>query len=358
MPLTLLGAALEVPAPALGQLLLGLAADVVALLLAFLRTMAELPLATWTAPRASPAGLAVGLAGVALLCWWRPVPSRALALLWLLPLVAGTRVARPQLEVTVMDVGQGLAVLVRTARHALLYDAGPAFGMRDAGESVVLPVMHAAGVRVLDVLVVSHDDQDHRGGATTVLAAHPGALLSAPAGPGRLAARRFAPCRAGREWTWDGVRFRVLSPAEDRWDSDNDGSCVLRVETARASLLLTGDIERSRERRLAGTLEPAGLVLAPHHGSRSSSSEELVAALRPVFVAFSAGHGNRWGFPAPEVVRRWRASGACLLDTAAAGALVLTAGAYGWRVTRRERVDGAHLWTTAGQAHDCAASGG
>jgi competence protein ComEC len=357
MPLTLLGAALVVPAPALGGLLLGLAADVVALLLTFLRVMAEMPLATWAPPRASAAGLAMGLAGAALLCWWRPVPARPLALLWLLPLLAGTRVARPELEVTVMDVGQGLAVLVRTARHALLYDAGPAFGMRDAGESVVLPVVHAAGVRALNALVISHDDQDHRGGATTVLAAHPGALLIAPVGGG-LAARRFAPCRAGLEWTWDGVHFRVLSPDASGWDSDNDGSCVLRVESAHASLLLTGDIERARERRLAGALEPAGLVLAPHHGSRSSSSEELVAALGPAFVVFSAGHANRWGFPASEVVQRWRARGACLLDTAGAGALVLTAGEGGWRVTRRERVDGAHLWTTVGRVHECASSGG
>lgn len=359
MPLTLAGTALVAVAPAAGGAPLRLAADVVEGLRSFLRLAAATPVAVFEPAPAGAAGLAVALAGVALLCWWRPIPLRPLALALLLPLVAGARVDPPELRLTVMDVGQGLAALVQTAHHALLYDAGPAFRMRDAGESVVVPVLRAAGVRALDTLVVSHDDQDHRGGARTVLEAWPQAVLIAPERSDLMAAR-FERCIAGLEWEWDGVRFRVLSPdAAGRRKSDNDGSCVLRVETDGASLLLPGDIERAREERLAaaGALAPADIVVAPHHGSRSSSGSALVEASRPRFVVLSAGHRNRWGFPAPEVTRRWEESGACLLDTAGQGAIVLGMAEGRWRIERLERLHGAHLWSAPGGVRECAKDG-
>jgi competence protein ComEC len=354
MPLALLGAALVMVAAPAGALLLGLAADTVQGLLHLLRLAEEARHTVWEAPPAGAFALGMALAGAAILCWWRPLPLRPLALAWLLPLLAGTRSAESSLRVTIMDVGQGLAVLVQTRRHALLYDAGPAFRLRDAGESVVVPVLRAAGVEALDALVVSHDDQDHSGGARTVLEAFPDAVLVAP-GQTRLTAQRFLPCRAGSVWEWDRVRFRMISPA-GRWSSDNDGSCVLRVEApSGASLLLPGDIERRREEELAaaGLLEPVDVVLAPHHGSRSSSSEALVGALRARLVVFSAGYRNRWGFPAQQTVARWRGAGACLFATAETGAIVLTATAKGWRVERLERLDGAHVWTAPGDAPAC-----
>ena len=348
MPLTLLGAALVVPAPAAGAVLLRAAADVVNHLLALLRVAAEPGFAVWEPPFASQAVLAVAGCAAVVLCWWRPVPLRPLALALLLPVAAGVGIPAAQLRVTVMDVGQGLAVLVETAHHALLYDAGPAYRLRDAGESVVVPVLRHAGVRRLDALMISHDDQDHRGGAGTVLKAYPHARLIAPDRSG-LPAEDYQPCEAGLAWEWDGVRFRVLSPdMASRWQSDNDGSCVLRIEAPRASVLLPGDIERRREEELAasGLLHATDLVLAPHHGSRSSSSAALVRGTSPRFVVFSAGYLNRWGFPATEIMRRWSEAGACLLDTAASGALVFSTRADGTlQLARRERVDGAHLWT-------------
>jgi competence protein ComEC len=303
------------------------------------------------------AALALAMAGAALLCWWRPLPLRPLGVAWLLPMLLGARYDREELRVTVMDVGQGLAVLVQTAGHALLYDAGPAFRMRDAGESVVLPVLRRSGVARLDALVISHDDMDHAGGARTVLAAHPETPLVATSA-GELPAQSFRPCRTGRGWVWDGVRFEVISPKPGaRWHSDNDGSCVLRVSAPHGSLLLPGDIERDREQQLvADGLSPAELVVAPHHGSRSSSSSEFATALRPAWVLFSAAYGNRWGFPAREVVQRWQDLGTCPMETAEAGAIVMTAREGGWHLERRERIDGAHIWTAAGRIDECTRS--
>jgi competence protein ComEC len=350
MPLALLGTALLVPVPAAGAFLLRLAADIVDWLLVLLGICARMPFSVWEPPFTANAALAAAIAGAVVLCWWRPVPLRPLALGLLVPAVAGVASPTASLRVTVMDVGQGLAVLVQTARHAMLYDAGPAYRLRDAGESVIVPVLHQAGIARLDVLMISHDDRDHLGGAASVLKAHPQARLIAGDRSG-LAADAYQRCEAGLSWEWDGVRFSVLGPQDGaRRRSDNDSSCVLRIEAPRTSVLLPGDIERRGEEELArrGLLSRADLVLAPHHGSRSSSGATLVNATRPRFVVFSAGYLNRWGFPAPQVVHRWQEAGACVLDTASQGALVFAAGADGaLQLVRRERADGAHLWTTA-----------
>jgi competence protein ComEC len=349
MPLALLGSALVVPAPGAGGALLRLSADVVAALLALLRLAGDLRFSVWQPPAAGAPVL--WLAGVAamLLSWWRPLPLRSLALALLLPVVAGSAGPRPPLRVTVLDVGQGLAVLVETPRHALLYDAGPLFRLRDAGESVVVPAIRRTGIRRLDAMMISHDDQDHAGGAPAVLRAFPDATLIAPAGL-RLRSKESRRCVAGLSWAWDGVFFTVISPGPaDAARSENDGSCVLRIETRNFSVLLPGDIGRRREEELAGRgrLHAVDLLVAPHHGSRSSSGSALVAATRPRFVVVSAGHRNRWGFPAGEVRERWARSGACLLETAAAGAITFAIGDDGtFRLVRRERVDGARLWTS------------
>jgi competence protein ComEC len=348
MPLALSGAALVLPAPGAGSVLLQLAADLVDVLLGFLRLAGSLRHAVWQAPVVDATGLALAGAAALWLCWWRPLPLRSLAAALLLPVLFGSAASRPSLRVTVLDVGQGLSVLVETAHHALLYDAGPAFRMRDVGESVVVPALRHAGIRRLDLLMISHADQDHAGGAGAVLATFPGTPLSAPrALP--LVAASFSACAAGQSWTWDGVLFAVISPVPgEGTGADNDGSCVLQVTAAASAILLPGDIGARREAELArrGLLAPSDLVIAPHHGSRSSSSAALVAATRPLFVVFSAGHRNRWSFPAREVSARWAASGACLVETASGGALVFEEHPGGpLHLVRRERIDAARLWT-------------
>ncbi len=347
MPLALLGSALIAVVPAAGALLLAASADIAGVLLAGLRLVGGFELAAWRPASTGWPELTVAAAGAVVLCWPRPLPWRSCALLCFLPLVCGVARERPPLAVTVFDVGQGLAVLVETGGHALLYDTGPAFRGRDAGESVLVPALRRLGVRRLDRLVVSHDDRDHSGGAASVLAAFPRAVLVAPGSVAGLPAAGEH-CVTGLAWTWDGVRFRILAPPAGAVMDDNDGSCVLVVEADAGRVLLAGDIGQARERALAaaGVLTPVDLVLAPHHGSRSSSGPELVAATRPRFVVFAAGHRNRWGFPAAGVVARWRATGACLLETSANGALRFTGSAGGGlALVQRERADAAHLWT-------------
>ncbi|GMW05509.1 MAG: DNA internalization-related competence protein ComEC/Rec2 [Gammaproteobacteria bacterium] len=359
MPLALLGGVLVVPAPESGAAVLRLAADVTGGLLTLLRIAADAPLTVWEPLPAGTSGLLMATVAAAWLCWWAPLPLRACAVALLLPALLGGSRERPQLQVTALDVGQGLAVLVQTPRHALLYDAGPAFRLRDAGESVVLPALRSSGVGQLDAVVISHDDQDHAGGAGSVLRRFPQALLLTPEGS-RLRARRRQHCAAGLAWRWDGVLFRIVAPDPRATTiSDNDRSCVLHVMAPGFSVLLPGDIERRQEDALAyaGLIETTDVVVAPHHGSRSSSGPALVAATRPRFVVFSTGYRNRWGFPATQVRERWAATGACLLDTAGDGAIRIASGDGGApRLRRRERIDAAHLWTAgAGERPPCAA---
>ena len=244
------------------------------------------------------------------------------ALLWQPP-----RPAAGQFELLAVDVGQGNAVLVRTARHGLLYDTGPRYGAdSDAGQRVLVPLLRALGER-LDRIIVSHPDGDHSGGAAAVLALQPQAELMAslPTDPVLQALHPVLPCTAGQAWQWDGVRFDVLHPPPGPWTAarPNARSCVLRVTGAGgAAALLTGDIERAQEAQLLASGEPlrADVLLVPHHGSRSSSSPALLQAVAPRVAGVQAGYRNRFGHPAPEVVQRLRDAGAAVIDTASCGA--------------------------------------
>jgi competence protein ComEC len=245
-------------------------------------------------------------------------------LLWLPLLWPERDIPAPgEAELVVIDVGQGLSVLVRTHRHALLFDMGPAIrdGF-DAGDRAVVPALHALGVRHLDRAVISHGDNDHAGGFQAVRDEFPVTDVSAPEGVPLPFAT--AACIAGRHWKWDGVEFRLLHPPPYFPYLANESSCVLRIESAQGSALLTGDIgeviERDLVRLNAGDLQ-SDVVLVAHHGSAGSSDPAFVAATHPRFALVSSGHGNRFGHPRPEVLRRWQQGGAQTFDTSAGGAL-------------------------------------
>lgn len=307
--------------------------------------------ALWWLPESHlPAGL-LALLGAGWLLLPRGLPGRWLAVLLWLPLLWPARQlpARPgELELHLLDVGQGLAVVVRTANHVLLYDAGPrSRGGYDAGERVVLPALHALGVRRLDLLMLSHGDADHAGGLQAVTGGMPTRAVNGPPG---LAQAIDAPCVAGSGWDWDGVRFQVLHPGPYFPYLGNDSSCVLRIDAAHGSVLLTGDISQLVEQRLlredAAALR-ARVVLAPHHGSASSSLGGFVAATGAELVLVSAGAGNRFGHPQPAVVRRWQHAGAEVLGTADSGAVQVWLDAAGLTV-RERRVWRRRLWHDAG----------
>jgi len=315
--------------------------------------------AVWSVAAAPMWAVPAALLGAALALAPLPWRLRALAVPLLLPLFMPfvPRPAPGSFELLAADVGQGTAVLVRTARHALLYDAGPQYSREaDAGERVLLPLLRARGEARLDMLLLSHRDTDHVGGAAALLngvaidrlessleAGHP--LLA-------LAARRAVavePCVAGQRWQWDGVDFELLHPDADRLaraEADrakpNTLSCVLKVSrpadgAGPASALLTGDLEREQELALVER-QPAALraelLLVPHHGSKTSSSAAFLDAVAPKLALAQAGYRNRFGHPAPEVAARYEARGIPLVTSARCGAWL--ADAQGVRCRRAE----------------------
>ncbi|MGY3039017.1 competence protein ComEC [Rhodanobacter sp. TND4EL1] len=291
-----------------------------------LEQMATWPGAHWYLPAVQPYALLLAVLGALWLFMPRGVPLRWLGLLLFLPLLRPplSSPAEGAFQMWALDVGQGLSVLLRTRDHVLVYDAGARYPSGfDLGEAAVLPSMHALGITRLDMLMISHGDNDHAGGAQTVAEAFPQATRYAGE-PTRMRVP-MQQCAVGQAWTWNGVHFRVLSPTRDGGGRDNDSSCVLLVEGRSGRLLLTGDISSAVEPRVAAALGsgPPTVLLVPHHGSKTSSSADFIAATRPSIAIVSAGWHNRFGHPKPEIVARYAAANVPLLNTAVEGAMAL-----------------------------------
>lgn len=298
-----------------------------------------LPAPTWPA-------FALALLGAFWLLLPRAVPGKMLALLLFVPLIwpARTQLAEGEAELWVLDVGQGLSVLVRTRDHALLYDAGPAHpGGLDMGDAAVVPALRALGVARLDAYVESHGDNDHAGGSDSVIAAYePTRVLASD--PERGVATR---CETGQAWNWDGVGFEMLHPAAHFPYLGNDSSCVLRIEARGIAALLPGDIGDTIESRLlrdAPARLRADLLLMPHHGSRTSSSAAFIAAVDPELSLIGVGHRNRFGLPREDVLARYIAEEVALDDTARGGALRVTLGRDGLSPVSRWREHAPRFW--------------
>ncbi|CAI8707856.1 competence protein ComEC [Pseudomonas sp. IT-P44] len=328
LPPALLGTLL-LPLPYVGEGLLWLAGGLIDWLFKGLGLMAgQLP--AWV-PTAIPLWIwALGMLGAFLLLMPRGVPLRPLGWPLLLLLVFPPRPLLPEgiAEVWQLDVGQGLAILVRTRHHTLLYDTGPRFGDFDLGERVVLPALRKLGVSELDLMLISHADADHAGGARAVANGLPIKLVLS-GDPLALPAELHADaCESGQQWTWDGVRFQLWQwpSATDR----NQKSCVLQIEANGERLLLTGDIDSAAERALLDSplAVPTDWLQAPHHGSRSSSSMALLTALQPKAVLISRGNGNSFGHPHPTVMARYKKRGMEIHDSAEQGAIRLHLGRF------------------------------
>ena len=354
-------------------------------LLALLQWLAAWPQAVWFLPQAPLwAGVAAVGAGALLATRW-PWAVRALALPLLLPVLCWqpARPAPGQFELLAADVGQGSAVLVRTATHSLLYDAGPRYGRAgvasDAGQRVLVPLLRALGER-LDMLMLSHRDADHIGGAAAVLAQQPKAALTGSIlnESGLLALRPATPCLAGQRWLWDGVAFEVLHPqaqevaAAERAKHSNATSCVLRISAAAggdgapgasgasAAALLVGDIELAQEQALLARGAPlaADWLLAAHHGSKSSSGVAFLDAVQPRTVMVQAGYRNRYGHPAPEVLARYAERHIRVVESTRCGAATWASAAPD--EVQCERTQRQHYWAHVpppSRTHDGAIDG-
>jgi competence protein ComEC len=296
----------------------------------YLQWLAALPFATISMPAPPLWAGAAGVLGGLLLAMRLPWHARLLGLPLLLPVLVwqAARPASGEFELLAADIGQGNAVIVRTAAHTLVYDSGPRYSEEsDAGQRVVVPLLRAFDERV-DMVMLSHRDSDHTGGAAAVLAMQPlAALVSSIEDAHELQAIRASTrCARGQRWHWDGVEFQVLHPAAGDYEvvnKPNALSCVLRVSNGAQTALLAGDIELAQESRLVAgesALLAANLLLVPHHGSKTSSSAAFLDAVHPSFAVVQAGYRNRFGHPAAPVLERYRQRGIAVVDSPRCGA--------------------------------------
>jgi competence protein ComEC len=328
VPLTLLGCVL-LPLPSLAAPVLAASAWIIGWLWRLLGVLASVPGAQLSVAESGVVPVVLATAGALWLFMPRGVPLRGYGALLFLPLLLPMQDV-PKVgafRAWVLDVGQGLAVIVHTRHHTLVYDTGPAYGAgRDAGAGIVLPSITALGLGRVDTLVVSHGDNDHAGGAAAIVARYPEARrLSGE--PERLAFPADD-CTSDADWSWDGVSFRFLDVPREKQGktASNDRSCVLSVEGEGGRFLLTGDISAKGERRMdreALWSELPTVTTVAHHGSKHSSDVLWLRAAQPDLAIVSAGWRNRFGHPHASVLQRLEDAGAAVMNTAVSGAIEL-----------------------------------
>ena len=330
VPGVLLASLTMVVSDPLAQLILFGTDGLLAVLWQFMEFMAALE-CVWVPPAHSLVAVMLALSAGALLLAPQGMPNRWLGVVLLLPLFRPLehRLDPDEAVITVLDVGQGLAVVVKTTHRGLVFDMGGRFSDRyDLGETVVVPYLRSSGVRRLDYAVISHAENDHSGGADAVIERIPTYdVVSGSVQRLRSqmrSSRLVKPCVAGQSWTWGSIRFQYQHPWKAVWANENNRSCVLTITSGDRSVLIPGDIEAAVERVLIqqGSLS-ADLLVAPHHGGRTSSSPAFINAVDPSYVIFSAGYNNRFNHPHRVVRRRYEARGVQAYDTASSGALTI-----------------------------------
>lgn len=331
-PLALLGSFLPIDWP------LHLAYYLLDYCVVFLRWLNQLPVAVWQQHAPALWTLVPALLGVVWMLLPSGWPMRWLGVFGLLPmlLIQPVRPMHGDMKVTVLDVGQGLSVVVQTSQHTLLYDAGAKFNQQsDAGSRIVVPFLQGEGVQKLDGFIVTHDDNDHSGGMASVLALMPVGWFASSMPDTTLIPinTEQMKCYAGQSWHWDGVDFEVLHPSLQNYEyseiKDNDRSCVLKVTSASGSLLLTGDIERRGESVLLAAhqdsvLLKSDVLVVPHHGSKTSSAPDFIEAVAPSIAIFTVGYLNRFKHPRPEVVARYQTIDSKIMRSDYHGAVTLS----------------------------------
>lgn len=290
----------------------------------------------------------LAMLGAAVLFLPRGLPGRTVGLLLMVPLLWPANPGRGSslVQIDFLDVGQGLSVLLRSDRHLVVYDTGPGNGLKgedglDMVEGTIRPMIESSGMKP-DMVIASHADLDHSGGLQSLMSDYPDAeyIASLPErSPG------IEPCQAPRSWNWDGVEFEILHPSRGLPYLGNDSSCVVSVHGPFISLLLPGDISHVVERRLAGRDLPVHAVLvAPHHGSSTSSSQVLIDAARPDWAIISAASGNRFGFPRADVLERYSGAGVRTLNTARCGGVRMIPDVRGKPAVQSARVVRRAIW--------------
>jgi competence protein ComEC len=347
VPFTLAGAVTSGFLPdVLSGFLLQLALWPLELVWTMLAYLAGFTFSVWVQHSPGVWALACAIIGVVLLLAPAGWPARWLGAVWLMPmlLLAPSRPGSGEIWFTLLDVGQGLSAVVRTSDHTLIYDTGPRFSARfDTGRAVVIPYLRHQGVRRVDTLVISHGDNDHIGGASSVLAGiSVGRILSSV--PARLPGARW--CSVGQHWRWDDVDFAMLHPSAGHRFTGNNASCVMKVSSRYGAVLLPGDIEAPAERELVAhereTLA-AQILVVPHQGSKTSSTSAFIDAVRPQIALFATGYRNRFGHPNPEVKARYQERQITSYASSVHGAIEIHLGVHGIE-TRSYRQHNQRYW--------------
>ena len=350
VPLVLVALSIINVSETAGHLLVTAAHAGLELLWPLLEQLASPDIAVWQLSAPPLWAFAAALFGVVLLLQPRGLPARWLGLVWMLPLLFPVRAhpARNEFWLTLLDVGQGLSAVIQTRNHTLVYDTGARFNETfSAGSAVVVPYLRQANIDRIDLLIISHGDNDHIGGSSDILADYPQASVLTSV-PEKINRPRVAKCFAGQHWMWDGISFAMLHPGPGFDAGGNNSSCVLKVGGGEQAILLTGDIEREAERHLVaeyGKQLSASVLVAPHHGSKTSSSIEFIHAVQPELVLFPAGYRNRFRFPNKDIIARYAAADIKLYDSARHGAMVIKFDQSGMSVTSY-RQTGKRFWHT------------
>ncbi len=311
--------------PTVSEYIFALLNNVMDVLLLYLGELANLPYATINQPAPPLWSVLLASLGCLLLLAPKGIPNRWSGVLLCLPLFFPriTSLDKGRFTLTLLDVGQGLSIVVNTQAHWLVFDTGAKFSKdSDQGKSVVLPFLQGQGVQQLDTLIISHGDNDHRGGLASILNSMPTQQLMTRS-PTQLIPYRATVCQTGQQWVWDDVSFTVLAPA---WSShtSNNNSCLLKIDSAEGSALLTGDIEAEAERSLIEQSPQqlrAQLLIAPHHGSKTSSTVDFLTTVAPQMILIPAGFHSQFGHPHAHVTQRYQRLNIPYLNTAEQGAI-------------------------------------
>lgn len=329
IPFVLLGTLFILPLPTIATFMFTIASYIMEKLWIYLAWLAQYGVWEW----AKPSWLSIFIATIGVLILLLPsgFPNKLLGIIWLCPLFFINHppaIQTGELQFTLLDVGQGLAAAIRTRNHVILYDTGIKVNENfDSGKRVIIPFLKAQRIEKIDHLIVSHSDIDHSGGLKSIVAMMPVTEIFTN-NPKEL--NHILPnypiksCQAGQHWEIDGVNFDMLHPSQVYIPKDNNRSCVLKISIGQYAILLPGDIEQLVEAQLnklqAAQLQ-ANVLIVPHHGSLTSSTEAFIEAVNPEIALFSVGYRNMFGFPKPEVVSRYKKRQIFTLMTAETGAI-------------------------------------
>ena len=289
-----------------------------------LTRLSAVPYSNWDITLTSPFVLIAITLATCLILLPKGLPARKLAIFGFIPLFLSSTnpFKQDEFKLTLLDVGQGLAAVVQTQHHTLVFDTGARFSDRfNAGETVLIPFLKQQGITHIDTLIISHSDNDHIGGAKSLLSEISASTILTSQVEHLAMAK---PCVAGQSWQWDNINFELLNPAANQTGSDNNLSCVLRVSNEEHSLLLNGDIEKPSEQKLIQRYAKnlaSTVLISPHHGSKTSSTQAFINAVKPNIVLFPTGYLNRYHFPNQAVLKRYAGIDAKMYSTAKSGAI-------------------------------------